>query len=139
MNKLSKPEIVHRLERVGESIELTVWASEENSSEQLSVKEKEIYQFSCDKGQCWKDWFIPSGPNGFLNPLAILAGLRVKSAKCFCLCGVYDKQDRTAFRIGSAHNVRVEKDGTVSFFANDTRGYYDNNKGCVRLLIQRLV
>lgn len=108
------------------------------STDILHVKKGEQYQFYCDKDQGWKDWFIPTGPNGYFNVLAWLIGLRLKSAKCFCLCGVYDQKDSTAFAIGSNNIIQMEKTGVVSFFANDTKGFYRNNSGCIKLRITRL-
>jgi hypothetical protein len=138
MNTTSKQEIVHRLEQKGGSLVLTIHAIEKNSSDQLIVNENEIYRFTCDSGQRWKDWYISSGPKGFFNPFAILAGLRIKKYSCFCLCGVYDKRDSTAFKIGNGSEEKVRNGGTISFFANDSLAYYKNNSGYVRLRIDRL-
>ena len=116
----------------------TVNANELYSAEMLSVKSGEEYEFFCDPGQYWKDWFIRTGPDGYFNPLARLAGLRTKRTPCFCLCGVYDYDDNTAFAIGSIKLFEIKSTGVISFFANDAKGYYKNNSGSIKLNVTRL-
>ena len=116
----------------------TINANELYSGEMLSVKYGEEYEFFCDPGQYWKDWFIRTGPDGYFNPLARLAGLRTKHTPCFCLCGVYDYDDSTAFAIGSIKLVEIKSTGVISFFANDAKGYYKNNSGSIKLNVTRL-
>ncbi|MGZ3874397.1 MAG: hypothetical protein ACXVJD_15860, partial [Mucilaginibacter sp.] len=63
---------------------------------------------------------------------------RVKRSKCFCLCGVFNQDDSTAFPIGSNNTIVIEKTGLISFFANDAKGFYKNNSGRIDLTITRL-
>jgi hypothetical protein len=100
--------MIYRLQP-GEHQTLIIDAKDIYSPEQIAVEKDEKYEFACDETQRWKDWFINSGPNGYPNLLARLWGLRVKSAKCFCLCGAYNVQDRDAFPIGS--EIKSEKSG----------------------------
>jgi hypothetical protein len=116
----------------------TINANELYSTEMLSVKYGEEYEFFCDPGQYWKDWFICTSPDGYFNPFAWLAGLRTKHTPCFCLCGVYDYDDSTAFAIGSIRIIEVKTTGVVSFFANDAKGFYKNNSGSIKLNVTRL-
>lgn len=108
------------------------------SSDTLKVKTGEKYRLSAKPEQRWKDWFISTSPNGFANPIATLAGLRVKKARCFCLCGCYDHNDVDAFPIGTLKEESIRRDGILSFFANDALGYYKNNSGVIILSIERL-
>ncbi len=119
-------------------ITITIQANEQYSSHKIEVEKNEVYQFVCDKHQRWKDWFICSSPEGFFNLFAWLAGLRVKGVKCFCLCGTYNDQDQKAFSIGINKIETIKENGTLSFFANDTNGFYYNNHGSVKLQITRL-
>lgn len=123
---------------VNQSAFFIVSAKELYSEDMLFVKKGEEYEFYCDKDQHWKDLFISTGPDGYTNPLASLAGLRVKRAKYFCLCGVYDTDDNTSFIIGSGCIVHIERLGMVSFFANDTKGFFGNNSGSIKLNVTRL-
>lgn len=119
------------------TIPLDIKAEEPYSSQQIAVFKGETYIFSCDSRQRWTDWKIKTTPNGFFNPFAWLLGLRVKKAKCFCLCACYGNNDNTGFAIGNYRKVDIEQDGVLSFFANDTNGYYQNNHGAITLNVRR--
>ena len=108
------------------------------SEDVLLVNKGELYRFWCDNGQKWKDWFYTTSPDGYFNPLVWLFGARLTTARCFCLCGVYDHDDDTAFAIGSDSTVKIQMNGTVSFFANDAIWAYGNNSGAIKLNISRL-
>lgn len=123
---------------LNQTAHFTVNANKLYSDEMISVKFGEEYEFFCDPGQHWKDWFISSGPDGYFNPLAGLAGLRTKRTPCFCLCGAYDYDDSTSFGIGSIKIVEIKSTGVISFFANDAKRYYKNNSGSIKLNITRL-
>jgi hypothetical protein len=122
----------------GDAAVLTIFAADPYSRESLRVAPGQVYQFTCDRQQRWWDLFIPTGPEGFFNPLALLPGLRVKGVRCFCLCGVYDRQDETAFPIGSGRELVVPRGGNLAFFANDARNFYGNNRGSVQLRVRRV-
>ena len=122
---------------MGLPITILVAADQLFSAQKLHVRAGELYEITCDGQQRWKDWFIPSSPEGFWNPFAVLAGLRVKKAKCFCLCACYNDDISTAFPIGTGKEVRVELDGYISFFANDSHNHYKNNSGEVKVVATR--
>jgi hypothetical protein len=109
---------------MSEVIKVSIDSREPFSGFKLPVAAGQIIEFECDKNQRWQDLFVRTSPDGFFNPLAWIAGLRVRGVKCFALCGCYNDDVRTAFKIGTGCTIRVEKDGFLSFFANDTDGYY---------------
>lgn len=121
---------------MSEVIKVSIDSREPFSGFKLPVTAGQKIEFACDKGQRWKDLFFKSSPNGFFNPLAWVAGLRVRGVKCFALCACYNDDIKTAFKIGTGRTIEVEKDGFLSFFANDTEGYYYNNYGSVELEIK---
>lgn len=124
---------------VGENKPLVIDSQEDYSSEIIVVSAGQKYQVTCDGNQRWRDSFIKSKPTGFFNPLALLAGMRVKKVKCFCLCGAFDKNDATGFAIGTGETFVVDGDyKELSFFANDTKGYYENNCGSIVINVVRL-
>lgn len=121
-----------------ERVEVPVDSSLRYSADTLKVRTGEKYRFSAKREQRWNDWFVSASADGFTNPLAMLAGLRVRGTKCFCLCGCYDHNDTDAFPIGTFKEESIKRDGTLSFFANDALGYYKNNSGVIILSIERL-
>ncbi len=129
--------MIYRLQ-VGEHRTLIINARDVYSSEQIAVEKDEKFELVCAGKQRWKDWFISSGPDGYFNFFAGLWGLRVKPVKCFCLCGAYNKQDRGAFPVGSYCALTTAQPGNLSFFANDSKGFYFNNKGKVKLEVKRI-
>lgn len=124
---------------VGESVLLTIHAKHLYSSERIRVEAGETYHISCEPNQKWKDWFWRSSPKGFFNPLAILAGLRLKRTPCFCLCGAYNENEKHLFAIGLDAQTTVPVGQTsLSFFANDAAEYYDNNSGSIKIVVRRV-
>jgi len=78
-----------------------------------------------------------------LKVVRSLAKVRVSDAEYFELCGCYDENDETAFRIGShpsPHIWKATRDGTLSFFANDASAdrFYENNEGVIHFSVDRL-
>lgn len=122
---------------IAETVILTILAADKYSGETLTVQKDEQYTFGVAADQKWRDWGFSCGADGYFNLLASVFGQRVKGAKCFCLCGVYDQNDDTAFAIGSAKTLTTTREGTMSFFANDSRGFYFNNKGSIQIAITR--
>src|SRR5687768_16204758 len=110
MNKVNQ---VHTMQ-IGDELLLTICAKDKFSFDKIAVISGQVFEFTCDRKQRWKDWYINSGPDGFFNLPAWLIGLRVKGVKCFCLCGAYNDQDKGAFAIGSQKLVHVRKAGTLS-------------------------
>jgi len=133
------PPLVPEVQRLapGQEIILTIQAAQPYSFAMLSVEAGEQYGFSCDPKQRWHDAWVSAGPGGYFNPLSMLAGLRLKGAPCFCLCGVYECNDATAFPIGAGTSITAVQTGMISFFANDTPGFYFNNKGSLQVTIIR--
>lgn len=120
--------------QIGEEVILTVRARERYSLQRIAVRKGEAYAISCDHAQRWYDLVIPSSPNGYKNFIAPLFGLRVKDAKCFCLCGAWNDDDHNAFAIGTEGVTAIPlNEGTLSFFANDVLGYEWNNWGSIQV------
>lgn len=136
----TKNDIKRHLLKVGEVKQLNIDAWEEYSSNRITIRQEEIYHIWCDDKQRWKDSILPSAsPSGFLNVLALIAGMRVKKTKCFCLCGVYNEKDSTAFSIGIDKTFTTTNGyDELSFFPNDTKNFYRNNKGSIIINIVRL-
>lgn len=135
-NKLGIKNMDYRLEPL-QTVQLIISAKDQYSPTHLLVNNAEVYEFYCDPEQRWKDWFIKCDANGFFNLFATLAGLRVKQAKCFCLCGSYNNDERQVFRIGASASITTNISGYISFFANDSFNYYNNNRGSITLNITR--
>ncbi len=129
--------VIHKPD-IGSILVIKVNSGDVHSTNQVEVIAGEVYHIWCDKGQWWVDMVIPAGPNGYYNPLANLFGQRVKGVKCFCLCGTYDNNDKRAFAIGSAAEIKITRSGQLSFFANDVPGYEWNNWGTIQVNIERL-
>lgn len=130
--------VIHSIQ-VAESLTLELMACEEYSSNTITVAEGQSYHICCDEKQRWRDAIFSSKPTGYFNPFALIAGMRVRKTKCFCLCGVYDKDDSTGFAIGINKTFIVPKEcEQLSFFANDTKNYYKNNHGSIVINIIRL-
>ena len=117
-------------------VSIIVDSKEKFSSTKFPVRQSVSYHITADGSQRWYDWFVKTSPKGYWNPLALMAGLRVKRAKCFCLCGCYDDDITTAFPIGEGCEVVADRNGYLSFFANDTEDYYGNNKGSIVVKIK---
>ncbi|MES2704668.1 MAG: hypothetical protein V4649_18655 [Bacteroidota bacterium] len=128
---------MHQLQP-GEKATITVYAGAIYSPEAIAVQVGEEYHVWCDKGQRWVDMVIPASPRGYRNPLANIFGQRVKGVKCFCLCAAYNGSDSDAFGIGMNKTFVTTQDGTLSFFANDVRGYEWNNWGKIRVNVKRV-
>jgi hypothetical protein len=127
----------HRIP-VGQSASLNVSARDFYSAETLVVTSGQVYEFICDPAQKWTDWFISSNADGFTNILANIAGLRLRKVKCFTLCGCYNQNEQMLFRIGTHANLAMQLSGNVSFFANDAKGFYGNNKGYLNMVVKRV-
>ena len=123
---------------IGQSVTIAVNAKDFYSSDTVIVSPLEVYEFSCNPEHKWTDWFIHSNADGFTNILANIAGLRLRKVKCFTLCGSYNNNEEMLFPIGTYRKVTMQSSGNVSFFANDTRRFYGNNKGFVNMLVKRI-
>ncbi|MFY7909299.1 MAG: hypothetical protein ACOVO2_07095 [Emticicia sp.] len=126
--------------KIGEVIKVSVKADELYSSEpKILVNIGEIYQIKVNKKQYWKDSFVTTNPDGFFNPLLFISGRRVKGVKCFCLCATINANEENHFKIGSGiHEFKIEQQGTLFFFPNDSINHYRNNSGSISLEIKRI-
>lgn len=122
----------------GQSGRLEVKARTKFSDDTLEVKAGEEYLFSCDDQQFWTDLFKKYTPDGYDNFLGRMVGLRFPGADCFCLCGIYGKDESTDFKIGSKLPLTAPLTGRISFFANDVPWMYWNNWGKITVNIQRI-
>jgi|EndMetStandDraft_7_1072992.scaffolds.fasta_scaffold00319_4 hypothetical protein len=84
----------------------------------------------------WTDWFIDTDANGYdrfwLRPFAAMK--RAPKEKWFALIGALDKDEETAFLIGSAKPWTAPKSGELWCFANDMPSKYRNNKGAITVV-----
>lgn len=120
-------------------IEITVYAKDFYSRHSLIINPGETYRITSKKSQYWWDWFVPSSPSGYCNPLAVRLGLRVKTAKCFSLCGAFDEDENTVFEIGKSAVAPVQQNKrSLYFFANDYRKAYWNNWGRIKIIVERV-
>jgi hypothetical protein len=105
----------------------------------LHVEAGETYSFACPPGQQWKDSWVKTGPDGFVNLLLWISGRRLKGVKCFCLCGSIGKDDKHLFAIGSRlDQYEMPASGDLYFFANDYKNAYKNNSGSINVVVTRL-
>jgi len=119
----------------GVPLAIPICAREKYSSHRVEIKAGEKYVFWCDDDQYWRDLFLKQTPAGYNNVMASLLGLRLDSALCFCLCGSINDDENMLFEIGLKMEKTFNIDGFVSFFANDTPGFYWNNSGAITLNI----
>lgn len=134
--------VVEYVLNTGESKDLTIVSREFYSAEKIVVRLNQKYQITVAKGQTWTDWFIDADPLfGFFNLLALVKGMRVRGAKCFTLCATFNDSDAGSFRVLFDQPLVVIRDDakTLSFFANDSKGFYSNNRGSIILKIERLL
>jgi hypothetical protein len=123
---------------IGDEVTLTIGAGERYSLQRIAVRQGEVYTINCHKSQRWYDLIIPASPDGYNNFIAPIFGLRVKDAKCFCLCGAWNENDQHAFTIGTEGVTAIAPaEGRLSFFANDVWGYEWNNWGSIQVKVMR--
>ena len=137
---LPRPIKTYRLEQPGMTQPMTIVAEEPYSAERIGVEPGETYEVIVAPGQQWVDWFLRADPlNGCWNPLAVWKGMRVRDARCFTLCATYNDIDDDAFRVPVGEPLVMPSGAkTLSFFANDCVGYYDNNKGSIQVTVKRV-
>lgn len=130
--------MVYKL-NANETVEVVIFARDFYSRHSLAIEPNETYQVTCKRKQRWWDWFIPSSPAGYRNILVEWAGLRLETARCFCLCGAFDKDENQLFKIGKSCNIGPQqKKVALYFFANDCKKAYWNNWGKIKVVISRL-
>lgn len=104
----------------------------------ISVKKGEVYQISAS-GK-WQDAsFEPSDANGFKGFTApMFFGMLLKplpSQHYMMLCG---RVKTFKFPIGNEASVEMKRDGVLELFANDAKGFFDNNSGTLTVVIKQL-
>ena len=91
----------------------------------------------------WTDFFIKRDANGFTSDEAILAKVlrkherrrRMPRENWFALIGAIDRDETTAFKIGTALTFDATATGELTCFANDEPGFYFNNWGSIELTV----
>jgi hypothetical protein len=124
-----------------QAVEIPVFAKDYYSRHSVLIEPEKTYLITCKPRQYWWDWFVPSSPQGYKNFIVKLFGLklRVSSAKCFCICGVYGENETTAFKIGNQILIKPQKETkSLYFFANDYEKAYWNNWGKITIIIRRI-
>ncbi|MDA8017146.1 MAG: C1 family peptidase [Thermoanaerobaculia bacterium] len=103
------------------------------------------YRFQLRPDDDWKDWFVPSGPEGYelaylrpLEPRLRVPKIGDEKVPFFALVGCIGKSYRHAFRIAAGQEVAAPATGRLYCFANDLSCMYWNNSGSVSLSIQPL-
>lgn len=117
---------------------LHILARDPYSTEYLPVKKGERYKFYVNSCEKWVDSFVTCDANGFNNILLPDRFKRVRGEKCFKLCATMNQDDKGAFAIGKERIWTAPQDGNVYFFANDAKWFYWNNKGSIKVNIERL-
>lgn len=127
--------------QTNQEIEIPVFARDYYSRHSILIEPGHKYMLTCKPRQYWWDWFIPSSPQGYRNFFAEWVGLklRVESAKCFCLCGVYNKDEITVFKISNGTLINSQQESTsLYFFANDYKKAFWNNWGKITITVRRI-
>jgi hypothetical protein len=97
------------------------------------------YEFSATG--TWHDRQYATDADGYPSSTLLLKLAeplrRVRSANWFTLIGAIDRDERSAFRMGSKGVFSAAKDGQLTCFANDTPLTYGNNSGSVSLTVTR--
>lgn len=123
----------------GQTRELSVYATDVYSLEQIKLTPGKRYELSCDVNQYWTDLIIPASPNGYWNLLADFMGKRVPDAPTFSLCGSFNADESRLRHFGAGtHILQPDEDVVLSFFANDVPGFYHNNYGFIRVQVRCL-
>ena len=110
---------------------------------ELLVSPGETYSIQPQKGR-WVDWFIPSGPAGYHTPWTdrFKSKLRNPRAPFFALMVTVGDDDAGSRVVATPEHpclARFEpsKQGELTFFANDLRGWYWNNWGAIEVQVTR--
>lgn len=124
----------------GESVNVIVEAKDLFGGDpELIVEKGEYYLFEVPENQKWKDWCINTNADGFINPLLLISGRRVKGVRCFTLCGTIGKNEDYHFKIGSfLENYKIPISGSLYFFPNDSIRHYSNNSGAILVTVTRI-
>ena len=104
----------------------------------MMVFKGETYQITAE-GQ-WQDaGFPPSDANGFKGFTApMFFGMLLKPLPgqyYMKLCG---KVRGWKFPIGTECTVKIRRDGELQLFANDAKGFFDNNSGSLKVTVTKV-
>ncbi len=123
-----------------ETSAIAIKAWERWNDTKIDVEAGERYELTA-RGR-WVDFYIPSSPDGFSNPLSSILPferfLRHPASKFFALIGCLDRRPEQQFVIGRGASFEPEARGRLFCFANDVPGFYWNNWGHVDLIIKRV-
>lgn len=124
---------------LGKTDTIRVFAEEFYSATKVEVSPGEKYIIAQAGEEKWKDSWISAGIDGYSwNVLACVLGLRVPSASCMSLCATYNELENEAFLLAGTDTLTIERDGRLSFFANDVPAFYDNNSGSLAIAVTRV-
>jgi hypothetical protein len=109
--------------------EVSVDASTYTVASGITVKKGETYEFKA-VGE-WQDASFPAtdanGFKGFTAPMFFGMLLKPMPSQYYMkLCG---KVGNWKFPIGTTASVKMKRSGELQLFANDAKGFFDNNSG----------
>ena len=98
----------------------------------------ETYQLTAE-GE-WQDADFPAsdanGFKGFTAPMFFGMLLKPMPSQYYMkLCG---KVGCWKFPIGTSTEIKIKRDGELLLFANDAKGFFDNNKGTMKVTIRKI-
>ena len=134
---------------VGESHATNVLAELKFNWSRVNVLAGQTYKVWTNKLDTWDDSGITCNASGweseelgFLKESVVELfekKRRCSQANWFELIGACDDdEDADFFRLGQSSQFTVEHSGQLYFFANDLNSKYNNNKGLIRVFIERI-
>lgn len=121
---------------IGESIPVKVIARKRWNDSDLEVAAGETYEFTAT-GE-WRDLSIKRDAGGYIkNYMKIFEKWRRSPKdKWFALMGSINHD--YDFLIGTGTKQTMNYHGSLSFYANDVKGFYWNNFGEVEVVVKRI-
>jgi hypothetical protein len=121
-----------------DSVLVEVIADQLFCSTSVQVTKGETYLFTA-KGE-WQDADFPAtdanGFKGFTVPMFFGMLLKPMPSQYYMkLCG---KVKNWKFPIGTDATITVKRSGELQLFANDAKGFCENNKGTMKVTIQHI-
>lgn len=118
--------------------EIQVPANEYPTATGITVTKGDVYEISAS-GE-WQDAdFKPSDANGFKGFTApMFFGMLLKPLPgqyYMKLCG---KVGNWKFPIGTSATVTMKRSGELMLFANDAKGFYENNSGALKVTVTQV-
>ena len=123
---------------VGATIRIEVAANEPSTSTSLTILKGETYEITAEGA--WQDASFPAtdanGFKGFTAPMFFGMLLKPMPSQYYMkLCG---RVNGWRFPIGTSTTVRIKRTGELVLFANDAKGFFDNNSGALHVTIKRI-